>query len=64
MTTHGALTESSVSDHVVTHDRKGREGKGERKGEWLSFSSMTSGSCGIPGEKRMAADAAEIRGVR
>ncbi len=32
MRTHGALTESSVSAHHATHDRKGREGKGDRKG--------------------------------
>lgn len=30
--THGVLTEPSVSDHPVTPDRKGREGKGVRKG--------------------------------
>lgn len=36
--THGVLSESSVSAPVVTHDRKGREGKGDRKGggnRWL-----------------------------
>jgi hypothetical protein len=30
--THGALRESSLSYHVGTHDRKGREGKGREIG--------------------------------
>jgi hypothetical protein len=34
--THGALTEDSVSAHVPTHDRKGREGKG-REGKSLKL---------------------------
>lgn len=35
MSAHGVLSESSVSYRVVTHDRKGREGKGREIGEWL-----------------------------
>lgn len=61
MRTHRALTESSLSDPVVTHDRKGREGKGVRKGMWLrSIHDLRL----LAGEKRMAADAAKIRGAR
>jgi hypothetical protein len=33
--THGVLSEPSVSYPVVTHDRKGREGKGREIGRWL-----------------------------
>lgn len=43
MSTHGALTEPSVSYRVVTHDRKGREGKGSGR-EGGEGPSMTSGS--------------------
>ena len=43
MSTHGALTESSLSDHWVTHDRKGREGKGVGREDGPKAPSMTSG---------------------
>jgi hypothetical protein len=43
--THGALTEPSLSYPVVTHDRKGREGKGvgrEEEGNLSKTKSPTS----------------------
>lgn len=56
-------TDSTPSRGTIPQG-KGREGIRKGKGEWLSFSSMTSGSWGDGSEKRMAADAARIRGVR
>ena len=46
--THAQLSEPSVSEHVLTHDRKGREGKGmggegNRKGCRGETSSIASG---------------------
>jgi hypothetical protein len=61
MRTHGALTEDSRSDRVVTHDRKGREGKGDRKGMWLrSIHDLRL----LAGDKRMGDFVASSRGVR
>jgi hypothetical protein len=40
--THGALTEPSVSRVVRTHDRKGREGKGDRKWRGTGRAAATS----------------------
>lgn len=55
-------TDSTPSRGTIPQG-KGREGIRKGNGEWLSFSSMTSGSWGGGSEKRMAADAALSRGV-
>lgn len=45
MTTHASLTESSVSDAIHAHDRKGREGKGiGREGNGGAGSPSTTSS--------------------
>lgn len=61
--THGALSESSLSRVVRTHDRKGREGKGREIGRSLR-SIHDLRLLGRPSEKRMGDFVALSRGVR
>jgi hypothetical protein len=59
--THGALTESSLSYPVVTHDRKGREGKGiGREGNITHFIHEPH----LAREEWMAPAGARLGGVR